>query len=402
MRLLGLTLTLFFSLNSFGFNKYNKPVHIIHFELIGTNIIVPVTINKSTTLNFIFDTGIRHTIVTELYNEDTLDLNYAREVSLYGLGEGEPLTTYLSTQNTMQIQSIKMDSISLYALKQNIFQLSKHLGSKINGMIGYDLIKDHVVKIDFVKKELVFYDAASYQVPKSYREVPISLERQKAYLSASVILDGESHDVKLLVDTGAELALWLIDSKFKHFIIPEKSIYTFIGQGLNGEIFGSVARIDKASISDYGFKRPVVAFPDSSAIHMIIANNERDGTVGSELLRRFHIILNYPDTTMFVKRNHFFNERFTYNTTGIEVVQLYQKLPYYEIAELWEKSPAAIAGLKIGDKIESIDGQLVSNLSLIQVKDKLRKNSGKIKLVITRQVGNEIIRKKIKFKLFKL
>lgn len=402
MRLIALGFALLFSIPSFGFRTRNKPLHTISFELIGTNIILPVTINNSSKLNFIFDTGIRHTIVTELYEDDTLSLNYAREVTLHGLGEGQGLTTYLSTRNRITIQSAITDTVSLYALKQNIFQLSKHLGSKVNGMVGYDLIKDHVVKIDYVKKEMLFYDPSTYQVPRSYREVPIVLEDEKAYMSSQVVLNDQLHDVKLLVDTGAELALWLVRNNFMHYDIPERSIYTFIGQGLNGEIFGNVSRIDNAYIGGYKFKRPIAAFPDSTAIRLIIASNERDGTVGSELLRRFDVILNYTDTTMYVKRNHFFSQKFSYNTTGIEIIQPYQSLPFYEIAELWEESPAAEAGLKVGDKIESIDGESVSTLSLIQVKDRLRKSSGKIKLVITRQTGNEVIREKIKFKLFKL
>ncbi|MFC0877102.1 aspartyl protease family protein [Saccharicrinis sp. FJH2] len=370
--------------------------------MIGTNIIVPVVINNSSPLNFIFDTGIRHTIITELYEEDSLDLHYAREVVLHGLGDGEPLSTYLSTLNSMKIESLRVDTVSLYALKQNIFQLSKHLGSKINGMIGYDMIKNHVVKIDYIKKLMYFYNPDTYKIPSSFREVPLTIEDHKAYMTADVTLNEEKHKVKLLVDTGAELALWLVNTNFKHYEIPEKSVYTYIGQGLNGEIFGSVARIDQAEIGSYHFKNPIVAFPDSVAIEMIISSNERDGTVGSELLRRFHVILDYPDSSMYIKRNAHYHQRFTYNTTGIEIVQPYQHLPFFEIAELWDKSPAADAGLKVGDKIESIDGQSVSNLSLIQVKDMLRKPSGKIKLTITRQVGEELMHEKIKFKLFKL
>ena len=402
MRNLIITLLFIILLQDPGFCANNKPVHVIKFDLIGTNIIIPVVINNSSPLNFIFDTGIRHTIITELYEEDSLNLNYAREVVLYGLGQGEPLTTFLSTKNSMSIQSLNVDTVSLYALKQNIFQLSKHLGSKINGMIGYDLIKDYIVKIDYIKKCIYLYNPQSYHVASSYKKVPISIIDKKAYMTANVNLSGKDHDVKLLVDTGAELALWLINSNFKHYKIPDKSIYTYIGQGLNGEIFGSVARIDRADIGPYHFKKPIVAFPDSSAIELIIARNERDGTIGSELLRRFHVILNYMDTTMYVKRNMNYTQRFKYNTTGIEVVQPYPKLPFFEIAELWDESPAANAGLKVGDKIENIDGQSVSSMSLIEVKDMLRKPAGKIKLNITRQEGDELIFKKIKFKLFKL
>ena len=379
-----------------------RPSHTIDFELIGTNIVIPVKVNSSTTLRLIFDTGVRHTIITELFSEDSLNLNYLREVPLTGLGDGEPLITYLSTQNRLSCETFVIDSVTVYALKENIFQLTRHLGSKVNGMIGYDLVRDYTIRIDYSRKKIYFYEPDTYSPDKKFRSVPVTIENNKPYIRAKVNLGGTEHEVKLLVDTGAELPLWLVNTNFKHYSIPEKSVYTFIGQGLNGEIFGSVARINSSTIGGYTFKNPIVAFPDSSAISIIISSNERDGTVGSEILKRFDIVLNYKDTTMYVKRNSHFRQEFTYNTTGIEVVQPYQDLPFYEVAELWEKSPAAQAGLKVGDKIESIDYLPVGDLSLMRIKEMLRKENGTVRLVITREEGAEILRKKIKFKSYKL
>lgn len=385
-----------------AFSSRNKPVHILDFELIGNNILIETNINSSSPLNLIFDTGVRNTIITELWDNDTISLNHTREINLHGLGEGEPLTTYLSTDNRLNIKGVLIDSATVYALKENIFQLSKHLGHKVNGMVGYDLLKDYIVRIDYSRKRIYLYEHENYTVNKRFREVPLLIENEKPYIIANVVLNGISHEVKLLLDTGAELPMWLIEMNFKDYHVPEKSIYTFIGQGLNGEIFGSVSRIDAVSIAGYSFKKPIVAFPDSSAISMILQTKERDGTMGSELLRRFHMVINYKDTTLYIRRNFFFNEKFSYNTTGIEVVQPFKGLPVYEIAELWKQSPAATAGLKVGDKIKSIDYKSVASMSLIEVKELLRKSSGTIRLNIERQQDNEIIYKTVKFKITKV
>lgn len=390
---------------AFGTNHMeakNTLKHVVSFEMVGTNIIIPIKVNNSEPLNFIFDTGVRHTIITELTHVDSITLNYMREVSLYGLGSGEPVQTYLSRENVITNNSLSVDSIVIYALKENIFQLSKHLGFKINGMIGYDLIKDYVFKLDYLKKKMYLYEHEGYVPPKRFKKVPITIKNQKPYMNGSVNINSEVRDVNLLVDTGAELALWLVSNNFDSYTVPEKTIYTYIGQGLSGEIFGNINRINSVTLANYTFKKPIVAFPDSAAIHMIIANNERDGTVGSELLRRFHIVLNYRDTSMYIKRNSYFFQKFSHNTTGMEIIQPYPKLPIYEVAELWDKSPAAQAGLKVGDKIESIDFRPTHMLKLVELKEILRKGAGKIRLVISRQEGTEIIRKKIKFDIYSL
>ena len=39
---------------------------VVHFKLENNLIIIPVQINNSSTLNFILDTGLKNTIITEL------------------------------------------------------------------------------------------------------------------------------------------------------------------------------------------------------------------------------------------------------------------------------------------------------------------------------------------------
>lgn len=361
-----------------------RPQFVIPFNQVGSNIIIPIRINQSTELNFIFDTGVKHTIITELHSEDSLGLNFTTEMTIRGLGGGDPIQTLLSRQNEIEIEDFKIDSVSLFVMKENIFQLSRHLGYNVNGIIGYELIKNHVVRIDYSTKKLKFYTPGDIKIPRNFRKIPMHLIDSKPYINGEFILHGEKRNVNLLFDTGAELSLWLVNFGERGFNIPDKSIRTYIGQGLNGEIFGKVGRIEQFNIGGYYIKNPVTAFPDSIAIAQIVKNEKRDGTLGSEIIRRFNVILSYPDTFMYIRKNSYFNASFSFNTTGIEITQPIPGLRFYEVAELWEGSPAALAGLRKGDYIVNVNYVNTAGLSLIELKELLRSNSGFVRMTINR------------------
>ena len=59
--------------------------------MLGSYILVKAGINESSELNFILDTGIRSTIITELQAGDSLSLVFYVERFVQGLGGNNPI-----------------------------------------------------------------------------------------------------------------------------------------------------------------------------------------------------------------------------------------------------------------------------------------------------------------------
>ena len=137
----------------------NKPKSIasIPFEQVGSYVIIKVKINESTDLNLILDSGIRNTIITELMPGDQMTLNYSDVKELMGLGGGEHLEAYASNSNTLKIGKLKFTYKSVYVLKNDVFNLSMHTGTKINGLIGVDFFQDYAIEIYYTSKRVRFY-----------------------------------------------------------------------------------------------------------------------------------------------------------------------------------------------------------------------------------------------------
>ena len=361
----------FFMIFLVDLSATNKPKKVasIPFEIVGSYVIIKVRINDSSTLNLILDSGIRNTIITELMTGDKISLNYSDVRELMGLGGGEHLEAYASNSNTLRIGKLKLDYKTVYVLKNDVFNLSKHTGTKINGLIGVDLFQNYTVEIDYTHKRIRFYDPKTMSLPKGYGMLPINIEAQKMFVELSVIQsDSTRKQVRMLVDTGAELNAWFQTYTKESVELPAKWVQGTIGEGFNGIITGKYGHISQICFGEFCLKNPIVSFPDSAAIKEIISVSKRDGTIGSQLLSRFNLYIDYPQKKIYFKPNENFNNRYAYNVAGIEIIQISPNINLVEVLDVWANSPAAIAGVQKGDQIFEINGSIAFDMTMGEIR----------------------------------
>ena len=185
----------------------------LRFKFINNLIILPVSVNNSDTLNFILDTGLTTSLITELGYTDSVDLNYAKLIELQGLGSGESLKALHSFGNEIKLNGIKGENQDFYVLRENIFHLSSKLGMEINGILGFSVFENFIVEINYNRRTITFYNPEYDKYKRKeehYTTIPVTLHDTKPYITMRVVDDaGHVFDVKMLIDTGASHALWL-------------------------------------------------------------------------------------------------------------------------------------------------------------------------------------------------
>jgi predicted aspartyl protease len=374
----------------------------IDFKTASNLIIIPVTINESDTLNFILDTGVRFPIITELPFVNKLNLNYLMPVQVKGLGEGHELTAYRSGNNTMKLNGLTARNQEVQMIIDENFQISHMLGIPVHGLIGFNLFKDYIVRIDYPGEKITLYKPEYYKYRDRRKDIimPLHLENNKPFVRTSIVTDElQEVPVKLLVDTGASDAIWLSEKSDERIDLPEKNIETFLGKGLNGNVYGSKGRIDGIWVGPLILSKPIVAFPNSELIEQLISTNDRNGTLGAEILRRFIVTLDYRNSRLTLRPTSRVKEDFNYNMSGMEVINPVPGLPIFTITDIRENSPAYFAGLKENDQILSLNWSNHKSMELNDINLLLQsRENKKIRVKVLRD-GEEF---KTSFELKKL
>ncbi len=372
----------------FLFDNQRKKAIVINFKSASNLIIIPVTINDSDTLNFILDTGVRYPIITELPFINKLNLNYMMPVQIKGLGEDVNLTAYRSGNNVMKIDGLTARNQEVQMIIDENFQISHMLGIPVHGLIGFNLFKDYVVEIDYLNEKLILNKPEYYKYRDRKKDIILTLhfEGNKPFVLTSIVTDELVEvPVKLLVDTGASDALWLSESSDERIKLPQNNIETFLGRGLSGDLFGVKGRIDGIWVGPLVLPKPIVAYPNSELIDQLISSNDRNGTLGAEILRRFFVTIDYRNSRLTLRPTHKIKEDFNYNMSGMEVTNPMPGLPIFTITNIRENSPAYFAGLQENDQILSLNSNSNQSMDLNDINLLLQsKEDKKIKVKVLR------------------
>ncbi|MCC9135328.1 aspartyl protease family protein [Pontibacter silvestris] len=366
-----------------------KRKHVtIPFKLVHNLIIIPVKINNSTELNFILDSGVKNTLITRLYYSDSLNLNHTNKLYLNGLGTGYDIEAIHSTGNTMSLPGIRGDNHEVYVLLEDIFNLSTRMGMPMHGIIGYDIFKNFVVKINYSSKRLTLYRPDIYvKTKKRAEEYPLHLDKSKAYIFANINQhNGDSLKVKLVIDTGASHSLSLYLPSDNRISLPPKVMEAYLGRGLNGDINGKIGRLNSFKIGKYELLNLPASYPDKEAIQLAINLSNRNGNLGSEVLKRFDVLFDYPHKRLVLIPNKKFKEPFHYNLAGFEVSTPLPGTNLYIVSNVVDNSPAKQVGLQPGDQLLLINGKSCSDLQLTEVLEMLESKPGrKLKMKLRRE-----------------
>ena len=156
----------------------------------------------------------------------------------------------------------------------------------------------------------------------------------------------------------------------------------------------------------------MASFPDTLSTTNVDKNIGRGGSIGSDIIRRFTLVLDYKSNRVYLKKNSQFDDPFNINMSGIEIQHKglqwisegyeenptinnnfynsngdkmannfkykYELKPIYVITSIRKNSPGDSAGLQKEDVIVKIDGKNGYNFSLQQINELLKSEEGKI------------------------
>ena len=333
----------------------------IPFELLNNHIYVQVRINGKGPFRVLCDTGGANIVTPELAKE----LGLATEGALQGRGVGEKSEDVaLAKVDTLQIggATLRNQVFAVFPLAS----FSKVEGVASGGLVGYEIFKRFVVTVDYEGSRLTLTlpEAFHYEGPGTV--VPFKFNEHIPQVEGEI--DGVAG--KFDIDTGSRASLDLLGPFVEKHGLKAKyapRLEGVTGWGVGGPARAAVGRARVLKLGDVTVPAPVTeltlqqkgAFTDPYVA----------GNVGAGVLKRFNIVFDYGRQRMIFEKNAGFGKADAFDRAGM---WMNESEDGFEVMDVFAGSPAAEAGIEVGDTIVAVDGRPVASVTLPALRQRFR------------------------------
>lgn len=293
-----------------------------------------------------------------------MDRNYLKSAGVTLTGEKEEMAT---SMNVVQVDisnnnKINVNGFDISGIKFYIESLS-HLtpspaGEKVAGVIGYDLMKNYVTYIDHEKNYIELYPKGTPLYPKTKELSFFLYEGQLPAFHATIQTEsGKTLPVRLIFDSGASFTSSL-NTNFisKHNLDQDLKVkiqVPVIGGAQSSASVNYISSLKQIGFGDYSFNHVPVNFATTTS--GASATDSIDGVIGFDLIKRFNVVLDYEDKFIRLIPNKYYHSAFDFNLTGLNLRTVNNQII---VAGVMEYYPAKSAGIKEGDIVLSVDGNI--------------------------------------------
>lgn len=345
------------------------------FELIGNHIYLHVMLNGKGPYYFALDSGARDFVtptVAKAIGLTATPKSFTRPDGRKFTFQGwPPIDTVQFGALTLRDQPFAVIPFENYDQVEGV--------TPFGGLLGYEVLKAFVVRIDYAHQTLTFTKPDQFQAPA--QETPLPLTFLSHIPQAPAELDGRAGVFN--IDTGDRRSVEV----FRDFIAqnhlrtkyPAK-VRAMTGWGGRGPVVSDLARAGELTLGGFTILRPVVEMDVPKGGAFDFAHTA--GNIGADILRQFTVTLDYSRKQMFLDKNADFGEPITFDRAG---VWLNQQGTQFVVLSVVPNGPAAQAGIQVGDMVMVVDGQPSAQWTLPAVRQKLQESKPGTPVTLTIQ-----------------
>jgi len=386
-----LTILFFFSASLYAQEEFVPPpaklITTMPFtQLTGGIIILRATFDDfKDSLNFVLDTGSGGISLDSL----TCDFYKLKTIPSDRIVRGIAGMKYVSFTNdhTLHMLGITVDKLDFHINNYDI--LTSAYGMHIDGIIGYSFFRRYLTCIDYDNQEIKIYTPGTYKYPKG----GYLLKPQFSTLPMQWAEVRDNNDIlgKFYLDTGAGLCFLMNDDFANDSAIFKKKrkMYLTQAEGLGGKTAMQLSIVRELKLGPYRFHNvPAYVFNDEYNVTNYPALG---GLIGNDILRRFNVVLNYPQQEIYLKPNKHYTDSFDYSYTGLGFYLINGAIT---VTDIIQGSPAEKAGFKFGDIIIGVENNFSNNIQSYKVL--MQDAKARLRILIMRDGEPRIIYMKVK------
>jgi hypothetical protein len=336
----------------------------VPFRLINNHIYADVAVNGKGPLLFIFDTG-GHDILTPATAK-------ALGVKVEGAAPGTGAGTKVVNFGFAKVNSLKIGDATFSGQLFGVldFEPDNVEGVAIEGMVGFDVFKRFVTRIDYGAKTLTLIEPAAFNPGDAGTPVPFVFDGSIPEVKGS--FEGLSGEFD--IDTGSRAGLTLTKPFAERNNLRathSKGVDAVDGWGVGGASTAYVTRGKELTLGTIKVPGIVTALATQSKGAFAAASYQ--GNVGAGILKRYIVTFDYGHQIMYLKPLRGpVADLDTFDRSGMWI----NAAPNgFEVMDVVANGPAANAGIAKGDILTDVNGKPATSIPVYELRRMLREQA---------------------------
>jgi len=325
---------------------------------------------NGTPLNLIVDTGAGLTVLTPRAAKAS-KVTGGAPVRAVGEGGGA-VTAKLAKAESIQIgkATVKDEQVVILDLPAEL---------ACDGLVGYSFLRHFVTSFDYARPSLTFTERAVYRRHVQDEALEMVLKSNHPHIQGRIL----GKEGLFVIDTGAGGVLTL----YKPFVdagsLREKfppRLTRITGKGVGGFVTGDTTTLSEVQFGNFRLDQ----VPSVLARHTGAGGSKDNaGSIGASILRKFIMTLDYEGRMVFLRKSSLFGQPYDLDRAGLFLSFESGK---YKVVEVVEGTPAATAGLKVGDELLQVGKMNIESAHPLKVRAAFRGEAGStLKVIVMRQ-----------------
>ncbi len=356
-----------------------RPVPLADVELrvLDEHAYVPVDPGDGRIRWFLLDTGASaHILDSDLAGELGLEIEWTGTTG--GAGAGRiPLGWAEGGSWQMGDLELRVDRVRTLPLDS---VLGPTTGIRESGIVGGPLFRDHVVELDFEAGRVRVWPAGT-TLPGE--PVELRLENGVPYARGEVELAGETIPIDVVVDLGAKATI-LFGPGFiaEHDPLARLSpvVDTPFGAGVGGETRFTFARLPRLTVGAATARDVVGGF---AAPGILPEGRAYDALLGLPFLARWRVAFDYGRGRMLLAPREEPVGPDVFDGSGMFFTADREDRERVVVRFVLPGGPAEVAGVRVGDRLVTVDGRAVAEMGVPGVRARMR-GAGEVQLRVGR------------------
>ena len=328
-------------------------------EIHSGHVIVEAYVNDQGPFHFIFDSGALNVLTPDAARR--LGVKVGGEVEATGTGG-------VQAGGVARVKAVRIGPLTL--ANQTFYVLDLPPGTSddapVDGLIGWEWLNQYPTRFDYADATLTFFPDGA--VSTASKATPFAI----SFLGRRPQIDGKIDGLpgKFTLDTGSAGSVTLA-SHFvaSHDLIAKYQAKTQVvsAMGIGGPVYALLARAEKLELGGVSVAAPVIFL--SQQTNGTSAAKNVTGNIGFGVLHKFTVTFDYPHAQIYLEPNRLWGEPDLADRSGLRLVRAADG---FKVLFVVENSPAARAGLKVGDVLLKVDGVSCASLSGEKLKAMLK------------------------------